>query len=275
MELFLSVISVKFYKDIYNSYKGYGIRHIFNICFISGVIYSIILFGYMDGFRNYFLKNELNKYTFIIDFILKQLPELKYDGNVISTESSDQPIYLYDPNNRKIIAIDTENQLSYNEKLNIPVILTNKNIIISLIQNVTKEPKVISFEYKSIFGSVEQIINFDYIKKWGNVLFSSMDKKYIYVFMPITIMRIFISTLFEKSPIILFILMITTIFGPHLGFKKISRLILFSSSMPVLLYPIFSILWPSLANINIILQFITNSLALIAIIQINNNKINK
>ena len=70
-QLYLSITSVDFYYDVFMYYKGYGIRYLFIISFISSLIYSVFLLNNIVILRDYFSTNKTSNYSRDIEVILK------------------------------------------------------------------------------------------------------------------------------------------------------------------------------------------------------------
>lgn len=267
-DLWSSVISVKFYQDVYSVYKGYGIKYIFTISFISSIFFCIFILQYIIDIKTYFQENLPSKGTANIDYILKQLPDINYDGKDISLQN-DSPLYLYDLNNKKVAIIDPSNQVHFNEKSQIPIILTNKDIIISVIQTTSKKISTFPIAYRNIFGLEPQLLTNDIIKKDLGILFDSIPRLFIYIIMPILIIIRFLTILIEKSFIILLIYLFTNfITGPTTTMQTCIRLVLFSSGAMTILQPIIILIFPILSEFIWLIQMWCYSLIFLALLKI-------
>ena len=114
--LWLSVSSVGFYEDVYRRYTGYGLKYLFTLSLVSSVIYSAISLNYITTLRDYFNHDKLTPYTANLEHIIKQLPEISYDGKNIKVESEETPLFLYNNNEGKIGVVDPNNKLNFNDK---------------------------------------------------------------------------------------------------------------------------------------------------------------
>jgi len=245
-QLYLSVTSVDFYYDVYKYYKGYGMKYLFAISFISSVIYSISLLNNIAIIKEYFLENKISKYTENIELLLKQLPILYYDGNNISIKE-ETPFYLYSSNDNVIAAIDTKNQLTPSEKLKIPIVFTSDKIHISLNEgSYAKKSNNIhrSVDYHILFGIERNNFNYESIKKqFGNIL-GQLETIVIYIVTPILAIGIFIFRLLENILIIMPVYLLTYSFGPISSIETCVRIVIFSSGVRSLLHIIFMAFFP-------------------------------
>jgi Protein of unknown function (DUF1189) len=268
-QLWLSISSVNFYQDVYKSYKGYGIKYIFAVSFISSLIYCIVIFNYLLVLTDYFTENRLTKGTITIEYIFKQLPEIYYDGSKISVDQ-DEPIYLLDENGNKLAAIDSKNQLSYGEKLKVPVLFSSNNITLTTVEITDKKKSVFNIGYAKLFTPDQKILTEEVIKKHFAKTLTQAPKIFIYILMPIIIAFRFITILFEKSFIIILVYLLTNYFGPKSSWQTCIRITLFSSGIAILLQPIIVIFLPEFSSIIFCIQMFTSLLLLLAMLRIRN-----
>lgn len=269
-QLWLSVSSINFYHDVYKNYRGYGIKYLFTISFISSVIYCLFVFNYLSTLRDFFaakVPQSLSYETENIEYILQQLPNIDYDGSNISLEE-DQAIYLYDKNNNKVAAIDIKNQLGYNDRSKIPIIFSKDKIILKVIEVADKKKSDFNIEYSMIFGTIAKVLTNEVIKKDCAEILLRVPKIFIYIGMPVIIFFRFITILFEKSFIVILIYLLTSFFGPKASMKTSIRMVMFASGVPVLLQPIILLIMPGFKEIIFILQMFTNFLLFLALLQI-------
>jgi len=275
-QLWLSISSVNFYHDVYKNYRGYGVKYLFTISFISSVLYCLFIFNYISTLRDFFAARapqNLSYETENIEYILQQLPNIDYDGRKISLDE-EQPIYLYDKNNSKVAAIDIKNQLGYYERAKIPIIFSKDKIIVQVIEVTDKKKSDFNIEYSMIFGTIAKVLTNEVIKKdFANIL-SRVPKVFIYIIMPVIILFRFITILFEKSFIVILVYLLTNFFGPKSSMQTSIRIVLFSSGVPVLLQPIVSILAPEFKELIFLLQMFANLLLFVALLQIK-KEVNK
>ncbi|MCC8416594.1 MAG: DUF1189 domain-containing protein [Rickettsia endosymbiont of Gnoriste bilineata] len=268
-QLWLSISSVNFYQDVYKSYKGYGIKYIFAVSFISSLIYCIVIFNYLLVLTDYFTENRLTKGTITIEHILKQLPEIYYDGNKILVDQ-DEPIYLLDENGNKLAVIDSKNQLSYSDKIKIPILCGSNNITLTTVEITDKKKSMFSIGYSKLFTPDQKILTEEVIKKYFAKTLIQAPKIFIYILMPIIIVVRFATILFEKSFIIILVYLLTNYFGPKSSWQTCIRITLFSSGIAILLQPMMVIFLPELSGIIFCIQMFTSLLLLLAMLRIRN-----
>lgn len=265
--LWLSVSSVAFYEDVYKRYSGYGVKYLFTLSFISSVIYCAISLNYVILLKNYLEFNKLTAYTSNLEYIIKQLPEISYDGKNISI-NEETPLFLFNANAGKVGAIDPKNQLSFSEKNKIPIVFTNNKIILSFVWD--KKKINLPFDYQMIFGTEPQVLSDEQFKKHFAQVVNSVPTLFIYILMPVMIILTFIATLLRASLLIILVYLITQIFGPTIPIKTCIRVVLFSSGAHTLLEPILSALIPAFNNFSWIILLWTNILLFLSILKIRN-----
>lgn len=271
-QLWLSMSSINFYKDVYKNYQGFGIKYLFTICFITSVIYSMFILSYILNLQRYFNEGYQSKNTENIDYIISQFPDIQYNNGKIFIEE-EQPIYLYSQNKNKIVAIDTENQLNQDERNKIPIILTSNRIILNLVEVTTQKKLTTNVEYNKIFDLEPKIINVEVIKRFCANSLAKIPNNFIYLGVPIIIAFWFVTFLFEKSFIMLLIYILTNLSGFTTSVKTCIRLVIFASGIPVLLQPILTLLLPVFSDLVLLVQMFTTSLLFMALWQMKNNKI--
>ena len=263
----LSISSVNFYEDVYKKYSGYGLKYLFTLSFISSVIYCAVTLSHITTLRDYFNHNKQTPYTANLDYILRQLPEISYDGKNIKVEE-ETPLYLYNGNNAKIGAIDPNNNLSFAEKNKVPIIFTKSKLIFSFMWD--KKKINLPFDYPLIFGSEPQILSGELVKKHFGEITNSVPTIFIYILTPIMIILTFVATLFRASFMIALIYFLAQVFGPFTPLKTCTRLVLFSSGAHALLEPIISAFVPYLSGISWLTLVWTCILMFLAILKIRN-----
>ncbi|ALN41170.1 hypothetical protein ASQ44_03210 [Rickettsia rhipicephali] len=269
-QLRLSISSIEFYKDVYKNYQGYGIRYVFTLSFIPSIIYCIFILNYIITLKDYFNGIQSSKVTANIEYIINQLPEIKYNNSNISVEEV-EPIYLYSKNNNKIVVIDTKNQVSNKEKSKIPFVLEENKLKINLIVANTKKNFPSTVNYSEIFKQNEVILTPEIIKKYfaDNLLY--VPNLFIYFGMPAIILFWFVTFLLERSIIVLLVYSLANLLTTKTSIQTSIRLVMFSSGVPIILQPIIIILIPELSILLQLLQMFTTCLVFVAIWQINKN----
>ncbi|MGX6959724.1 MAG: DUF1189 family protein [Rickettsia endosymbiont of Pentastiridius leporinus] len=268
--LYLSIRSIDFYKDVYKKYHGYGIRYLFIVSFIPSIIYCIFILNYIVMLKGYFNGLHSSKVTDNIEYVLNQLPEIKYANSKIFVEEL-EPIYLYNKYNEKVVVIDTKNQISNIEKSKIPFVLEASKFTVNLIITNTKKifPSIIN--YSDLFKQNQLTLTPEIIKKYfaENLLY--VPNLFIYFGMPAIMLFWFITFLFEKSVIILLVYITTTLLRTKTSIQTAIRLVMFSSGVPILLQPIVTLI-PQLSGVSQLVQIFTLCLVFAAIWQIHKNR---
>lgn len=163
LHLWWSVSSIKFYENVFTSYKGYGLKYIIILSFVSSLICSAIFLDYLKNVQNYLTNNTISQDVENIDHIINQLPTIDYNGQNISIQE-DVPLFIYNPNNKKILAIDPNNQLLPSDKIKIPILFTANKIIINFLNADTKLVNTTPIKYDQIFGNQPRVLTQEVIK---------------------------------------------------------------------------------------------------------------
>ena len=270
-QLRLSISSVEFYEDVYRSYKGYGIKYVFTISFISSIIYCIFIFNYLLTLKDYFVENRSSNSTKTIEYILKQLPAIYYDGSKILVEQ-DEPTFLLDENGNKIAVIDAKNQLPYGERIKIPIIFGSNKITVATIEVTDKKKNTFDIEYSKLFmGRIN--LTEEVIKEQSAKILSQALRIFVYLIMPIIVVVRFCTILFEKSFIVLLVYLLTTFFGPKSTVQACIRMVMFSSGVTILLQPILIIFIPGYSGVVFFIQMFANLLLFLGMLRIRDKKI--
>lgn len=269
-QLWLSISSIRFYQDVYKFYHGYGTKYLFTISFLSSLICCFFILHYLFTLKDYFTDNHLTQNVTTIDYILKQLPEMYYDGHKIIVDQ-DEPIYLLDPNGNRIAVIDSRNQLSHHEKLSAPIIFSSHNITIATIEMTDHKKRNFPIEYSKLLNHKAQTLTSEVIKQYCAKIADSAPKIFIYFITPLIIIVRFCFILFEKSFIILLVYILTNFFGLKSSIQVCSRVVLFSSGVPLLLQPLVVLFLPALNGIIFYIQMFANLLLFLGILRIRNN----
>lgn len=268
-QLWLSVSSVDFYQKIISSYRGYGIRYILTISFISSLFCSIIILNYLNHARQYFSYGVISPAMTNIDHILSQFPELKYDGKKISLKNP-KPIYISNIHNRIILAIDPENRMLQFETNKIPLVLTSKNIIFTSTNRQKINQNSFPLEYQKIFGNKSQFITKEMLRYSLERFVSQAPEILIYLIFPFITFFIFLNTLVEKCFVIMIMYILTKFLSINIPIKVCSRLAMFSGGVFVICYTVILLTAPYYINLTWIIQIWTNSLIILAILKFSN-----
>lgn len=269
IQLWLSVSSVDFYEDVRKHYSGYGIKYLLTITFISSVLYCIIPLSYLNNIQDYFTYNKISRYTIDLDYIIKQMPDLSYDGKDISIKD-DEALYLYGMNGSKVGVIDPKNTLNYKEKSKIPIIFTADKILISFIWVDKRVDLPIS--YNIIFGNNEQELSRDKIRHYLSQRCKDLSKIYIYFLMPMIIGLSFANIMLKVVFSIAVIYSLTRIFASSISFRTCTRLVMFSAGLCAALTPFMISLAPEIGKFTWCTILGTNTLLVLSILREQNNK---
>lgn len=268
-QLWLSISSIDFYEDVRKHYNGYGIKYLFTISFISSVIYCIIALGYLNNIQNYFSYNKVSKYTLDLDYVIKQMPDLSYDGKNINIKE-DEALYLYSMNGSKVVVIDPKNTLNYKEKLKIPIILAADKVLISFVWGDRKFDLPIS--YSKILGSNEQELSQDRIKYHLAQSCKNLLKIHIYRLMPVKIGLSFADLMLKIIFLVVVIFSLSRIFASSISFKTCTRLVMFSAGLYAALAPIIIPIVSEFEQFAWCIILWTNTLLILSILREQNNK---
>lgn len=278
LHLWWSVSSVDFYRTVYKSYKGYGIKYLFTISFISSVIFCAFLLPVMVDIEDYLSDNRTSEETALLDYVFQQLPEISYDGKSISI-TEETPFYLQDKAGRKILAIDPKNQLNYVERRKIPIVLGASDVLISLSSAVNNNSKnvgsheVKTLPYKTLFGQENKVFTPESLKLAFKEKMGNFINIFIFVGMPILIVWRFTSELLEKVLIIVLIYVVTNATKLGTSAKTAIRMVMFSSGAAILLQPLIILTIPTWSNLVWLIQMWSNLLMILAILKVRNNAI--
>lgn len=258
--LFLSITSIDFYKDVRIKYKGYGVKYIITLSLIASIFYSIKIMNNI-----YLIEDGLiQKNNSYIENILKQLPEIKYNGKIIET-LVETPYFIEDPLNRKIIAIDTDGKLSFNQRSKIPAIFTKTNLIFVVYYNDDKTEEF-SINYSNLLGSEPLFITEDSLRKYMINAFSKNHHIWIYI-LPIMTMVYLLKILLKSTIPILLLYFLSNLFNVNLTIQTSCRLAMFSSGIFLFSYSLLNLLFPQIAFLSEVVHIISASLVVMSIVR--------
>lgn len=262
-----SISSVNYYKDVYNLYKGYGLKYIFLISWLSAMIYGANILWGINKIQEAILSQD----GYVIDNIVKQIPTVNYDGSSIDL-SAKQPVYIYDGAGNKIAAIDTEGALQADERKLIPVVFRKNNIAVNFTDGLVDNQENLVIEYGRVFGKKNQTITGRYAK---DIIVKSVDnfgRLFIYLGMPLLGIGRFIEVILKKGFSILVTMFIGYTLGLTMNFKKSCRLVMFASATSVLLQPLVMLV-PMVGSVLFsLLQIVPGALVVMALIRISGRK---
>jgi len=264
--LWLSITSIKFYENVFNSYEGYGTKYILTLSFISSLICCVLFLEHVNQIRNYLTNNVISDRVVNIDHIIRQFPAINYDGQKISIQE-ETPLFLYNLNNYKLLAIDPSNKLLPSDRIRIPVILEASKIIINLMDSEGTVKNTFPIKYDQIFGNQSQILTEEVIKSSFAAIFDKAPSLFIYLIFPITTIMIFINALLEKSFIIIMVYLVTRLVTVKTSLKTCIRTVLFASGIFVLFQFIIILTVPNFSTALWITQTWANLLMILGILK--------
>ena len=227
----LSLSSRQFYYDVYNSYKGYGIKYIFVLSMIFAFILSIFLLNYNNNLILYLSGQKDSPKLQVIGNFLEEFPILQYDGkSMVLPDASTEKIAL----NNKTFVLDIDNKLTPSEITKIPIVLRKNNINVTLMDNKGKMIENFIMNYPDLIGKTPQIIDSSYLKNQILEIANSLPRVIIYNIFPIASVLIYCNIVFEKIFLIFLLFVGTKFFGSGNDFKSAVRVVLFSSGFTVL-----------------------------------------
>lgn len=258
--LLLSITSIDFYKDVRIKYKGYGIKYIFTLSLLASILSSVKFITNLS----YIEESLLHKNNSYFEHMLRQLPEIKYDGKIISTEV-ETPYFITDSASRKIIAIDTEGKLSFNQRSKIPVILTKTNITFLIYYNGDKSDEF-SVSYKNLLGNESFVITESFFREY--MIKTIKKNNYIWIYtLPIMCVIYLIKVLVKSTMPILLLYFLSNLYNVKLTTQDSCRLVMFSSGVFLLSNSILNLLFPSMILISEIIHVISAYLLVMSIIR--------
>jgi hypothetical protein len=264
--LWLSLSSIKFYEKVFKKYNGYGMSYILNLSLISSVICTAIFLYQLDRIQDYLKNNVMSEKAEHIDFVLKQIPPIEYDGQKILIDA-DEPILIKNKNGTNILAIDPNNKINPNDSNKFPIILSQKKIIAKLIDSDGEVKNTFPIDLDQIFDKESKTLTNEEIKSSFAKLFDQAPRVLIYMIFPLTGFLIALNTILDKAFFIIMIFFVTKFSGLNLSMKTCIRLTMYASGFYALFQFIFiffareysSILWvvQTWANILMILGILS------------------
>jgi hypothetical protein len=240
--LWLSVSSASFYADVHRLYRGYGVRYILNLYLISGLVFCLWAFNQMIRFEE-----EMSPANPDVEYILRQIPEIYYDGKLITTKA-ETPFFLYSTSNRKIAAIDPDGELGAADTKDIPFLFLG-SYLKTPIESVFSKGGGASAEYKSLFGTGGATVTSQTIVQYLPQLWKNINNIYIYVLVPTVGALYFGITLLCN----IFYAAVVWFIGYFLGIatnpQTAYRLTMFASGPALFLQPLIIITAPNLLPI--------------------------
>lgn len=263
--LWRSVSSVDFYREVYSSYRGYGVKYIFTLCFFASFFYSAS-FMYNISLVYKALTRADNK---SLEHILSQVPEMKYNGSILSTEV-DTPYFISDLGGRRIAVIDLDGDLSFIDKSKIPVVLTKSNMIIYL-SNASGKNSGMPIVYSNLLGKDPWVITSNSLREYLTKAIS-INGVFFVLAMPIIAILIFmqlITKLIVPVGVLYFILNFS---GIPTRVNTIVRLFMFASGAFLVSNAVFMLLWPEYRFFADIIHMIAGGVMVLSLVRWNKTK---
>ncbi len=229
----LSLYSTDFYKDVYKSFSGWGIRYIFTAIFIATLMYIVPIFYTMEKLRDYFVYDKMSEDVKDIDYIFSQLPTLTYNGSVITLEE-DEPYYIYNLQGSPVLVIDTKAHNHHNYK-DEKLIMSANSIILNKNYTKLSGDKALKLEYTKIFGEAPAILSLIEIKKLLGDIFEQAIKVFIYILFPISLFLSLFFVMLQKLFNIIIVYIFLNMFVGKTLIRDAFRLVMFASAVPVIL----------------------------------------
>lgn len=258
--LLLSITSIDFYKDVRTRYKGYGVKYIVTLSLLGAIFYSLKVMNNI-----YLIEDGLiHKNNSYIENILKQVPEIKYNGEIIET-LVETPYFIEDSANRKIIAIDPEGHLSFAQRSKIPVILTKTNIVFVIFYNEDNKEEF-SIGYSNILGKDSLLITQNSLREY--IVNAISKNHHIWIYTTPIMASVYFLKIFVKSTIpILLLYFLSNLYNLNITIQTSCRLVMFSSGMFLASYSLLNLFIPPLAFLSEIIHVIAASLLVMSIIK--------
>ena len=262
--LWLSVSSADFYRDLYSKYKGYGLKYITMIISITSIIYAILFMYNLNLIRAY-LEPGADQDGNPVEFILKDWPELQYDGKNLSSEDP-TPVYLTTQAGIKLAVIDIAGNLKKDELQKVPLVFTKDKVILWLGTNNTEnESGSTIMTYDKIFGTDSLTIDHDFVK---NFIFSTINQigpLAFFIAVPILILVRLGIHIFRNLFGIVLLYAILWWMRASPTIQSASRIILFSSGVAEFITPFVLIIYQPLMPITVFVEYWAVLLAMYAI----------
>jgi len=266
----LSVSSRKFYQDLYKKYKGYGFKYITMAITITSVIYALFIFDSITMIRYYLVNSGIESNP--IEYILKQWPEIKYDGKEISLEN-DEPVIINTINGKVAIAIDYANKLSISQRQAIPVILQKTQLIMNFVKpsDSSSKPHEMSVGYGQIFGTEPSEITQFSLKAALLDILQPLGFIALLLIIPILLAIRFVIHILGSlfSMVLLFGVLWWLNLNPTI--QSVSRVVLFTSGAAEIISPLLLIFAPSLLILASLIEYWAIILAVYSLSSLNKN----
>jgi len=270
--MYHSLFSIKFYQQVYSSYRGYGIKYIFSIIIISVTLNCIAFLWYINQAEDYLKYNTSNTVSDNLNNIFEQWPKIIYEDKKIKFSDELQPSTIITNHfGREIIAIDPVNKIQNSDKNRIPIILQEEYIVINLdsLSNASGgEVQKFTVPYNEIIAVDPYALDSEGLK--------SLLLEYLPIILNFTVfsLPILISlislaiTIINKLIIAGILLVIASFMKMEMQFKQAIRLAMFAAGVPMFLQ-FFALRGYPINYIILITQLWCNGLIIYSIISLN------
>lgn len=242
--LWLSISSVKFYTETFKNRDSYGIQYIINLSFISSVVCIIFFLYKVEELQEYFRDNIILNKMENVEFILKQIPPMEYDGQKILLSYDDKPVTIRDRTGSNVLIIDPNHTVHFNDKVRFPLVLERDKIIFKLINSNNEIKNTLSIQLNQVLKQTPRIITYEEIKSIFAKICDQAPRILIYVIFPLTGILIFLNTLLDKAFFIITMFLVTRISGVNFPIKTCIRLTMYTSGC----YALFQFIFMLVAN---------------------------
>lgn len=265
--LWLSVSSVKFYVYIFNKHRDYGVRYIVNLALISALICIIGFFYKIHELERAFKGEIVDNLFKKIDYILKQIPDLEFDGQNI-TNNYPEAFIIKNQLDKPVLAIDPQNNMLPREREKLDLTVTKDKLIIKLADSTN-----LPIELKQLFGKNNSLITYDLTKQLIASMLASSYRVLTYIVFPLMVILVIINSFLDKALLILALFFVMRVVSKEkISMKSMIRLSMYSSGIYALFQLIFVFFLPNYRLIIWLVQSWTSILIILALLTINGKR---
>lgn len=223
--LWLSATSPSFYHKVYNNYKGYGFKYLYQLSFFYSLLFCIYLHINIHNVNTYLKDEHINLTD--QNTILGVLPEMEYDGEFLQYDG--KPIIHKDSYGRTKMIIDINNKLSNAEYNQSFLTLHKKNINVNILDQNNKNINSFTFKYQDFIGDKAITLNHQNIRKIILSFLNQLSRLVTYLLFPLMSLVIFGKTILDQSFLVLIIFIASMMCKmPNATFKNALRTAIFS-----------------------------------------------
>jgi hypothetical protein len=229
------------------------------------MICCVIFLNHIDKIRNYLNNDIISEETKNIDFVIKQLPPIEFDGQKISI-SENTPLFIKNKNDAKIVTIDPNNQMKPSDRDKLPIILASDKMIIKIIDSDQKVQNTFPIRFDKLFGDTPHIFTQEDIKANFAKLFDQAPRIFIYIIFPLTGFLILFNTFLDKSLFIILIFLVARVSKINLTMKTCIRLAMYASGFYAISQFVFLLVANEYSTILWLIQTWSNILMILGIL---------